>query len=185
MTKHKPSKLDAHAERLEEWFLAGKTLKEAQEQLRLDGCAVSLGRLSAWWQGRQAARQEEELLRQIASGAAQHKAVEAEFARHPAPELETIIKLHRVLIMKLSTQANAEPDLLETLGRLMKPVLEFAKLNEKRLDRELDRDRFEFDAAQACLKALPELKVISADSGLSETQKVEQIRLRLFGEVPE
>jgi hypothetical protein len=48
----------------------------------------------------------------------------------------------------------------------------------------LNRDKFEFDAATACLKQLPELKAISTNKALSETQKVEQIRLKLFGAVP-
>lgn len=45
----------------------------------------------------------------------------------------------------------------------------------------LERERFEFDASKQCLARLDELKAIKKDSGLSETQKVEQIRLRLFG----
>jgi hypothetical protein len=49
----------------------------------------------------------------------------------------------------------------------------------------LDRDRFEFDAARACLARLPELKAISTQKGLSENDKVQQIRLKLFGVVPE
>jgi hypothetical protein len=54
----------------------------------------------------------------------------------------------------------------------------------KREQLNLDRDKFEFDAAKACLKQLPELKAISTNKSLSETQKVEQIRLKLFGTVP-
>jgi hypothetical protein len=49
----------------------------------------------------------------------------------------------------------------------------------------LDRDRFEFDAAKACLARLPELKAVASDKGLSEVEKVRQIRLKLFGELPE
>ena len=37
MAKAKSSKLDPHAERLTEWFLAGKTLAEARELLREHG----------------------------------------------------------------------------------------------------------------------------------------------------
>lgn len=48
-----------------------------------------------------------------------------------------------------------------------------------------DKQKFEFDAAKACLAKLPELKVVAADKGLSDAQKVEQIRLKLFGELPE
>lgn len=57
---------------------------------------------------------------------------------------------------------------------------------EDRADKQLafDREKFQWDAAQACLLRLPELKAISADKGLNETQRVEQIRLKLFGVLP-
>jgi len=45
----------------------------------------------------------------------------------------------------------------------------------------LDKEKFQFDAAKSCLAKLPELKVISTDKGMSESQKIEQIRLKLFG----
>lgn len=182
--KQKASKLDGYAERLDEWFSGGMTLDAAKEQLRLDGCSVSRSRLSDWWANRQRERQEAMLLGQIANGARQCQEVERAFGKAPAPEMDTLIKLHRVLILKLSTASAMNPDLLELVNRMMKPVVQFARLQQ--LDRQisLDRDRFEFDAASACLKQLPTLKVISADRSLNDDQRIEQIRLRLFGEVP-
>jgi hypothetical protein len=53
------------------------------------------------------------------------------------------------------------------------------ELEEKKLA--FDRQKFEFDAAKACLAKLPELKVISSDKGMSDGQKIEQVRLKLFG----
>jgi hypothetical protein len=141
--KSKPSKLDAFAERLDEWFgLEKKTLAQVQEQLKLDGCIVSLSRLSSWWEDRQTHRMQESLLAQITSGARQCKDVETQFAATPAPELETLIKLHRVLIMKLSTQANADPSLVETIFFMMKNVLEYSKIQEKRKDREFAESKY-------------------------------------------
>lgn len=46
------------------------------------------------------------------------------------------------------------------------------------------RDKFEFNAAKACLAKLPELKAISSNRELSEDQKLEQARLALFGTAP-
>lgn len=54
MSKAKPSKLDAHTERLTEWFTDKKTLAWVRDQLDADGLQVSLSRLSEWWQCRQA-----------------------------------------------------------------------------------------------------------------------------------
>jgi hypothetical protein len=54
-------------------------------------------------------------------------------------------------------------------------------LSEKSL--ELHREKFEFEAAKACMEKLPELKYISTNPQLSDTQKIDQIRLKLFGKI--
>ncbi len=178
--KRKASKLDAHGARLEEWFLGGKTLAEAQALLKAEGCAVSLSRLSDWWQARQNMRQEEVLLGQIASGARQCRDVEAAFGKDPAPELETIIKLQRVLIMRLSVSAHADPELLDLVARLTKPAMEWAKLSEKRAERELAEQKYR-DVVSERKRALEaEVGKARAGGGLTEEtlQKIEaELRL--------
>jgi hypothetical protein len=57
-----------------------------------------------------------------------------------------------------------------------------ADYNERTL--QLHRDKFEFDAAEVCLRKLPELKVISSNPELSDIEKIDRIRLELFGKVP-
>jgi hypothetical protein len=47
----------------------------------------------------------------------------------------------------------------------------------------LDREKFEYDAAEISLAKLPELRAISKDPQLTTVQKIDQIRLKLFGEV--
>lgn len=53
-----------------------------------------------------------------------------------------------------------------------------ADQNERILD--LDRQKFEFDAAKACLAKLPELKAISEKPKLSEEEKTKAIQQILF-----
>lgn len=56
------------------------------------------------------------------------------------------------------------------------------------LDRQqlyFDREKWEFDASAACLKKLPELKLIADDKGLNEDAKLLAVRERLFGVTPE
>lgn len=48
----------------------------------------------------------------------------------------------------------------------------------------LDRDKFEFDAAKAALAHAAELKTISNNSKLSEPEKVNLARAKLFGVLP-
>jgi len=181
MSKQRASKLDPHAERLEEWFGAGVTLEEAQRRLRELGCAVSRSRLGDWWQARMQARQQEALLRQIATGARQHQEVLREFARHPAPELETIIALHRVLILKLSTQANADPRLIELVGQMMRPVMEHARLVEKRRELELAEQKYRDQVAERVRSIQAEIGRAKAEGGMRpETIEAIERELRLL-----
>ena len=184
MSKERKSKLKPYADRLDQWFgVEGLTIQEVQEKLWQDcSLRVSSGHLSEWWEERSRKQVQEKLLGQIASGAQQCKEVEKEFGRNPSAELETLIKVHRVLILKLATQANVQPELLELVTEMMKPVLEFAKLQEKKADRELDRDKFEFNAAKVCLLKLPELKRLASDASLDNDARIAAARKIVFGE---
>jgi hypothetical protein len=46
----------------------------------------------------------------------------------------------------------------------------------------LDRDKFEFRAAELALSQIESLRSIKADSNLTEEQKIKQARIKLFGE---
>jgi hypothetical protein len=140
MSKSVQSKLDRFTASLDEWFGIQKlSLEDVQKKLLEDGCSVSLSRLSRWWERRQEVLAQEKLLQQIATGAKQCKEMKEAFAEHPAPELETIMSLHRVLIMQLSTQSMANPALLEMADRLTRTVLEFVsgQTRAKQKEREL------------------------------------------------
>ena len=176
--KAKVSKLDPYAERLQEWFLGGKTLVEAQGLLGADGCSVSLGRLSEWWSSRQSWIQGEQLIQQITSGANQCREVEAAFGAHPAPELETVIKLHRVLAMQFATRANVDPKMMEQAERATKMVLEFAKLLEKRRVTDLDERRVKLLEQKSALADAA--TGVMGDKALSEEQRAARMR-ELFG----
>ena len=161
--KKRASKLDPYTKHLTEWFLGGMTLPEAQKQLGQLGCSVSLGRLSEWWEARQSWIQEEQLIKQITSGARQCREVESAFGEHPAPELETIIKLHRVLALQFATRANVDPTMLEMSERASKMAREFAKLEEKRGERALAEAKYRDQVAER--KRVIEAELGKARSG--------------------
>ncbi len=184
--KEKPSKLDAHAERLDDWFgVQNMTLDQVREQLLQDGVSVSASRLSKWWQNRRTRLLQERQLNLIASGAQQVREVEKAFSTSKAPELETLIKLHRVLVLDLSTKGIADPKMLELVNRMMRELRQYARLEQIGEQIALEREKFQIDAAEKCLEKLAELKTISTDTTLSQTEKVEQIRLKLFGSISE
>jgi DNA-binding phage protein len=136
--KPRSSKLDPFAARLARLDAEHKTLAEMQTWLAGERVAVSLGRLSGFLEAQRSESAQERMLGQIANGSRVCAEVEKSFKRNAAPELETLIKLHRVLILKLSTQAAVEPALLELVSGAMRPVMDFAKLEAKARDQKLD-----------------------------------------------
>ncbi len=71
-------------------------------------------------------------------------------------------------------------------AEIEKAKLELKRESEARMKDQfkLAREQFEFDAAKACLKALPALKQISTNKSLSEADKVNAIRSKLFAVLP-
>jgi hypothetical protein len=64
--------------------------------------------------------------------------VEPQLRGLEAPDLEIIIKLHRVLLLALSLEAKTRPEKIALIKDLIKPVMQWAQLEEKRKQRELD-----------------------------------------------
>ena len=172
--KEKPSKLDQFAERLDEWFgIEKKSLAYAREQLRQDGFSVSCSRLSDWWARRQAKRQEDMLVAQIVSGRRQVREVERELSKGSAPELKTLIALHRVLILKLSTEGNADPSKLELVNRMMREVQKFARLEQLEAQNKMEERKLTLLEAKA--KQAEEAEQVMA-SGLSAEEQAQRMR---------
>lgn len=85
-----------------------------------------------------------------------------------------------------------EPKLFVTLASARQEAqfkaaeLELKRQDAARKDRELElmRDKFEFDAAKACLNQLAELRAIATNPKMRPTEKIQQIRQQLFGSLP-
>lgn len=181
--KTKPSKLDPHADRLTEWFLAGKSLKEAQEQLRLDGCVVSLGRLSQWWESRQTKAAEDRFLEQITSGAQQNKRIDEALKENPAPMMQQIMARLKVVTAMLATQATGNPEAMKQLDLLLTHLVAFHREEGKDKDRALAWQRFMRETCELFLKwfADEQAKAIAAGSE-SNSSKIERLGSLMFGE---
>lgn len=159
MSKQRESKLDRHAPTLLDMDAARKTLEEMRAWLKEEGCVVSLSSLSRFLESSRSRLLQEKLLAQITSGAQQCAAVEKQFGKNPAPELETLIKLQRVLILNLSTQANADPELMKLVATSFSAVLDSERLRLKQSQIDLDQRKVvlmekkaaAYDRAQAAL----------------------------------
>jgi len=90
---------------------------------------------------------QELLLERILAGGKLCHEVESQLRQFPSPELETIIKLHRVLVLGLSAEAQTRPGRFNLVAALMKPVMEWARLEEKRKLRELAEQKYRDQSA--------------------------------------
>jgi len=137
LRKATKSKLDPFADQLEEWFEVEKrSARDAQQLLEQRGCKVSHTTVLDWWRRRQMKKLQDQLLCDIAESAQECSDLEAHFAKNPAPAIDILIKLHRVAALRLNKQGQTDPDLLRLMTILMKPVLDWARLEEQRKVRE-------------------------------------------------
>ena len=177
MGKRNQSKLEHHAEQLDEWFgQDASTLAEARARLGKLGCPVTPARLSEWRRAREWKRTREQLLNQIAEGARHCAEVEREFGKNPPPELETLIKLHRVMVLQFSSQKDAKRETIGLVTALMRPVMDWARLQEKRKDRELAEQKHRDQVEAQNAASARELETAKSEGGLSpETlEKIER-----------
>jgi hypothetical protein len=81
---------------------------------------------------------------------------------------------------ELSINPGADPRDVKSLFMLVLKARD-QELNERQLS--LDREKFEFDAARAAMRKLPELRAIAQNKSLSDADKISQARMKLFGVV--
>jgi len=145
----KESILKPHAATLLDMKLAGKTLEEMQAWLKDEGVKVGRSTVGDYVQQLYSKWEQDQLLNRIASGASQVRRVDEEFKKNPAPELETLIKLHRVLILQLSTSGQTDPELLKLSDQLTNTVLQALSAQTKAQFKEREVTLAENKAAEA------------------------------------
>jgi hypothetical protein len=142
--KAQRSKLDPYLGQLQEMERQNKGVSEMVAWLKTQGFDAKRSTVSDFLAKQRDRQREESWLRLIYSGAQQCKEVEATFAENPAPAVETLIKMHRVLIMKLMTKEKkkGEPDMerIKLSNQLTKTVLGCmaARTRTELKERELD-----------------------------------------------
>lgn len=111
--------------------LSGKTFKELHEWVVAEGVSSAQSTVADFVSQLLSKREREQLLNRITSGASQVREVEERFKANPAPELETLVKLHRVLILQLSTAGNTDPELLKLSDQLTNTVAQILSAQTK------------------------------------------------------
>jgi hypothetical protein len=166
--------------KLAEWLLNGMPYHEANVLVEKEfGVTLrSLSAYSGFWREVCEPALLARRKRMVSSAEARAEEVDRRPGQFDKATLDAISE--RAYALAISPQSAAK-DVKAVMMLLLKAQ------DQSRKERELGlaMDKFQFDAAKACLAVLPELKVISQDKGLSEPEKVQQIRLKLFGVVAE
>lgn len=159
-------------------LLRKKSLAEVRKELRADGIETSCTSLSeffSWWQLKEQFRELEGDTETMLGLLKKQRPElsEDELARYG----NSVFQLKAIKLQDV-----------ESYTRLMsarhRAVMDWKKLDLRKEELRLQREKFEFDAAKAALARLPELRVISQNRSLDQNAKIEQVRLKLFGQVP-
>ena len=183
--KARKSKLDPHQAKVWQWCELEKlSLAEACARLKeFHGCDVSQGRLSSFLESLRSKQMVEQQLDRIASGAQTCKELDAQYAKHPAPQVGQIMALFRTLIMQLAVTGGSNPDLLKLATEMLKPVL--AAMAEERKDKEhlLSVETFRRQTCELFLEWQQNQDALRiAASPSTHAEKLDQLYLAMFGE---
>jgi hypothetical protein len=92
-----------------------------------------------------------------------------------------LITMIKQKAFEICMQPGADPD---AVSSLVSGALKLRDQDLKQKDLQIRRDKFEWDAAAACLKDLPALKAIATNPALDNNGKINAIRAKLFGQLP-
>lgn len=170
MDKQRENKFTPHHADLIAWFEAEPTLRliDACNRLAERGVKATPGELSIYLRRHREKEDRDRMLYGIATGAEKCRELDEAFAKNPAPELSLLIKLLKNLILNLNLNPDTAPEHLELATNLMRPVIEFARIEQKQRDAELNLEKFRdatrskvdagLDEIAALFQQAPELK---------------------------
>jgi Protein of unknown function (DUF3486) len=164
-----------HRALIDRWLFDENRSYDRVQRLCLDRLKLKIHRntLGRYFQ-RQSRRR---ALERIAASAATANAAMRKFQEHPADYYQVLDNM----IGQIAFDRALDRDKPDFDGRT---VIQFAKLLLDGKKFSFARQKWEFAAAKACLRHLPQLKAIAADDSLDEDARVERARIRLFGSAP-
>lgn len=179
--KPQPSPLDRFTERLDEWFFltdTPKTLAKVREELAADGCKTSLDSLSRWRQRRERERAQTNLSDWTEEFEAQCRAF------NPSADSDQVRQFVIAQLIKKGAATGDDTLALNAARMQLEEKSGATKAANKERELALAENRFHFDTAKACLAHAPFIKTVAGNKSLSESEKIQAIRARLWGKPP-
>jgi hypothetical protein len=165
-------------------YSSNHSLEQTVKWLLDGGLQTSSSALSVFLEARRELELQSKVLTSISSAAEQCREVEQAFAKNPAPAVETLIKLHRVLTFQLTRQAAADPELLTLADKFTKTVLgAFATQNNAGVDgQKLALEERRVSVLEEKAAPADETEKGLGDVELTEEEKAQRIR-EIYGRV--
>jgi hypothetical protein len=136
LIKQRRSKLAPFQETLFQMEAATNTLAEMQSWLAAQGITISTVAISKFLACRRRRRWREELLGKIAGAARPAEEARAALQTNPAPELDTLIKLSRILVFEQTSQLVTTPELNRQARETTKMVLNYINRQSRLVSKE-------------------------------------------------
>lgn len=121
------------------------------------------------------------MLDRIAQSRSSANAVVEKFQANPADMYSALTQMVGQIAFEKAMGGEFDPEMLFNFTKI---VMTARKQDLEAQTLALSRDKFQFDVAKAVRKHLSELQENENRSDLDDDQKMEQVRLRLFGEKP-
>jgi hypothetical protein len=171
-------------EQLADWLLAGMPYHEARAKVEKDfGVTASIPLFGAFWESVCAPMlvRRRSKITQLATAITKEAAGDAEIDAALEKQLKQVA-------LEALIQPNPDPDAVMCIVSQALKLRDQARQEkaEERKDKELQFavEKFQFDAAKAAAKHASYIKSVSADKNLSENEKIQRIRQRLWGTPP-
>jgi hypothetical protein len=161
-----------------DWLLGGMPYAKARALLSKEfGAVTSSAALSRFYSSVCTAA----LLARRQRAVSTAEEVAAEAAKTPGKFDAATIDAIKQKAFEMSISPQSKPGDVQTFFNLVLRARD-QDLDAKQL--QLNLDKFQFDAAKACLAHLPALREIAKDPGMDDAAKLQAVRKRLFGETP-
>lgn len=164
---------------LADWLLSGVPYHAARGMVSKEfGVSCSLSALSGFWQEVCVPV----LLKRRSQAVRAAEGIAQEASRTPGRFDAATLDAIQQKAFEILVSPGAKPADVEAIVNL---ALKSRDQSLKAESLELQRDKFQFSAAEACLKHLPSLRTIAGNPKLDQRSKIDAIRRTLFGELPQ
>lgn len=154
------------------------TIADCRAWLKDDGVKVSMGAFSRWLSSYSLSQR----FQQSESSALQFKDwLTKAFPKMSEQELDS----RAAMLFQFEALKSGDPETYLAFATARhKAAMDKARFDQKERQLALDIEKFQFDAAKKAKQFAAEIKLISANPKLNESEKVNAIRQRLFGALP-